>query len=1032
MASKVKLHLLGPPRIIVEGTPQRLPYQKATALLAYLAVTGSSHSREYLSTLLWGNVDDQRAYSSLRNALYVIRRDLEPASLLIVSQRQVRLNQDTVWLDIEQFRQAIQGGESSAPAGELVEALALWRGPFLDGLSIKGAPGFDAWVSRTREQLERYHRDGWLALSRTREGAGNWSEALEAARQTLRLDPLYEAGHRQVMHIHLQTGDRVAALRQYERCREILLDELGVAPNARTRALQEQALSDGTAAAKVSAATAPDGTDEEGYAFVGRRREMATLDKYLATVKRESRGRLALVEGEAGVGKTRLVTEWLATLPNVHLLSGRCFEAERSIPYHPWIDLLRSSLSRLDWERIELPGLWMSELSRLIPELRTVYPGLPLPTAIDSELARGRLAEAVHQWLRALGRERAVVLFLDDLQWIDRASLALLEYLLRHSADLPLLVLGAQRERELGPAWQRSLSVLAREGVCHRLTLYRLSFPEVATIARQIGFRAADPEAFLKRLFRETEGNPLFVIEILRSLQETSVDATAEWPIPLTVKDVVQAHLDRLDTRERQLFTAAAVIGRTFDHTTLQAVTGQPPQLILSALDEGIAAGLIVERDGRYDFSHNKIRAVLYRRSSRARRRHLHQRVAEALERLHAADLAPHFGLLANHFEAAAESDRACHYALRAAKRAVELYADEDALSWYEQAQALAETAQAELAPDIIPQIIPFRQRYVSSSRPLDVVGLVYRQQGLINQRRGRYDLAREYLQLALTRATERERADEQAAAHGLLSFLAYLRGDYDELAEQAQFSLELATRADETALRAEGLRNLGIAAYRSGEYERAIELYEASLSASQSIGDQASIAKCYNNIGFALRTMERYDEAVEAFGRALELHEAAGSIEGAAGVLANIGGVYLRADALEVRAPEPSTNLDQALFHLKRALALSDETHADWITVKVCRTMGSVYLRRGDWEQALSSARRARYLAEALGSKEDLGAAYRLLGEIAAESRDVGLGPAEDYFQRSLDILRDVGEQYELARTLSSLDAYRGEAPKT
>lgn len=1030
MASKVKLHLLGPPRVVVEGAHRRLPYQKATALLAYLAVTGSSHSREYLSTLLWGSVDDQRAYSSLRNALYVIRRDLEPASPLIISQRQVRLNRDAVWLDIEQFRQAIQGEESGAAAGDLAEALALWRGPFLDGMSVKGAADFDDWISRTREQLDRYHREGWLALSRAREGAGDWSEALKAARQALALDPLYEAGHRQVMHIHLRRGDRVAALRQYERCREALLDELGVTPNARTRALHEQALSDGaTSSIESSASTALDG---ERHTFVGRRREMAALDEHLATVKRETRGRLILVEGEAGVGKTRLVTEWLATLPNAHLLSGRCFEAERSIPYHPWIDLLRNSLSRLDWERIELPGLWMSELSRLIPELRTVYPSLPSPIAVDPELARGRLAEAVHQWLRALGRERPVVLFLDDLQWIDRASLALLEYLLRHSTDLPLLVVGAQRERELGPAWQRSLSVLARAGVCHRLTLYRLSFPEVATIARQIGFRAADPDAFLKRLFRETEGNPLFVIEILRSLQETSVDATAEWPIPLTVKDVVQAHLDRLDTRERQLFTAAAVIGRTFDHTTLQAVTGQPLQLILSALDAGIAAGLIVERDGRYDFSHDKIRAVLYRRSSRARRRHLHRRVAEALERLHAADLAPHFGLLANHFEAAAESDRACHYALRAAKRAVELYADEDALSWYEQAQALAETAQAELAPDIIPQIIPFRQRYVSSSRPLDVVGLVYRQQGLIHQRRGRYDLARERFQLALTRATERERADEQAAAHGLLSFLAYLRGDYDELAEQAQFSLELATHADETALRAEGLRNLGIAAYRSGEYERAIELYEASLSASQSIGDQASIAKCYNNIGFALRTMERYDEAVEAFGRALELHETAGSIEGAAGVLANIGGVYLRASALETEAPESSTKLDQALSHLKRALALSDETHADWITVKVCRTMGSVYLRRGDWEQALSSADRARDLAEALGSKEDLGAVYRLLGEIAAESREVRLGPAEDYFQRSLDILRDVGEQYELARTLSSLEAYCGESPKT
>ena len=1014
MTSKLELRWLGPSRIFVNGVPRRLPYQKATALLAYLAVTGSVHSREYLATLLWGEVDDRRAHNSLRNALYVIRHELEPAAPLVVSQRQVRLDRDRIWLDVEAFRKPIQERDADAMAtGDLVEALALWGGPFLDGLSVRGAPDFDGWTTRTREQLDRYHREGWLKLSRAYGENRDWKQALGAARQALALDPLFEAAHRQVMDVHLQMGNRASAIRQYERCRQVLLDELGVGPSARTRALHERALSDGFTSLLPPYSLATAGEGHRG--FVGRQREMAVLSEHQAGVQGECRGRLVLVEGEAGVGKTRLVTEWLSTLADVHVLTGRCFEAERSIPYHPWIDLLRSSLTRLDWKLIDLPTLWMSELSRLIPELRTVAPGMTVPPPTDSELSRGRLAEAVRQWLHALSRNRSVTLFIDDLQWIDRASLALLEYLLRHSADSRVLVVGAQRERELDVFWQRSLSLLAREGLCERISLYRLSFPEVVAIARQIGFRAADPDAFLKRLFRETEGNPLFVVEILRSVKETDADTSDEWPIPLTVKAVVQAHLDRLDTRDRQLFTAAAVIGRTFDYTTLQAVTAQPPQLILSALDGGTAAGLIAERDGRYDFSHDKIRAVLYRSSSRARRRHLHRRVAEALERRHAADLSPYCGLLANHFEAAAESDLACYYALRAAKRAVELYADEDALSWYDRAQALTETANTELASDVIGGMIPFRQRYVSSSQPFDVLGLIYRQKGLIHQRRGRYDLAQEYLELALTRGRERKRVDEQAAAQGLLSYLAYLRGDYDELTGRAQASLDLANRLEEPGLRAEGLRNLGIAAYRAGDYERAIELYQASSRASRSIGDEASVAKCYNNTGFALRTMERYDEAVDAFQQAMELHEAAGSIEGTAGVLANIGGVYLR-----------SNDLDRAIAHLTRAQALSNESHADWVTAKVCRTMSGVHMRRGQWDEALSAAEKARDLAEALGSREDLGAAYRLLGEIAAAAPHPDLECAEDYFEKSLALLRDVGEQYELAKTVSSLDAFR------
>jgi DNA-binding SARP family transcriptional activator/Tfp pilus assembly protein PilF len=1008
----VQLYVLGAPRILVAEVPARMPYQKVVALVAYLAVTARPHSREALATLLWSEVDDQRAQNSLRNALYVTRRLLAPTALVATADRQVALDLEQVWLDLNQFQTTVDDGESTIAA--LNDALDLWRGPFLDGLLLKDAPDFNAWVTRTREQLERHHRQGYLALSQMLEEAGQWDEAVDAARRALTIDGLHEAGHRQVMRLYLRMGNRVGALQQYEACQAMLLEELGVAPDARTHALRERALR--RTPTRFPAGDSLPGTKaRQPVLFVGRQREMAALNAHLRAVRREAVGRLVLVEGEAGIGKTRLVNEWLSTLRHTQVLFSRCFEAERSIPYRPWTDMLRSSLDRVDWEGLDLPDLWLAELSHLVPELRTRIPDIPLSVPFDPELARGRLAEAIHQWFRTLGGRWPICLFLDDLQWIDRASLALLEYVLRHSVGLPLMLIGTQREREVDPSWQRTQAVLTRAGLCHRMTLYRLSFPEVAAIAHHVGFRAADSDLFLKRLFRETEGNPLFVVEILRSLPEGDVDASGAWPIPATVKDVVQGQIDRLNVRTRQTLAIAAVIGRTFDSTTLQTVTGRQSEITLSALEEGMAAGLIVEQDAGYDFSHNQIRAVLYNRITQARRRHLHLRVAEALETLHGDDLSPHLGTLAHHFGAAGEGETACQYALRAAKQAVELYADEDALTWYDRAGALSETTRAELPADIVPRVIPFHQYAISSSLPLDVPGLVHRQKGLIHQRRGQYGVAKRLFRQALARARERGRLDEQAAAHGLLSFLAYLRGDYDELAEHAQASLELATSVGGVALQAEGLRNLGIAAYRTGAYERAIELYRASLAASRSIDDRASVAKSYNNIGFALRTMGRFEDAVGSFGQALELHQATGSIEGAAGVLANIGGVYLR-----------SGDLEQALDTLQRAISRSEACHADWVTAKATRTLGSVYMRAGRWEQALRAAERARELAESLGSKEDLGAAYRLLGEIATGWPESGLGPADTYFERSLALLRSVGERYELERTESSLAAYR------
>ncbi len=1007
---KAEFYVLGTPKIRVGGVPQRLPYRKVTALLAYLAVTSRAHSRAALATLLWGDFDDRRANSSLRNALYVLRRELGLDPCLVVNRNQVSLEPRQVWLDVDRLKHAVREETETIPA--LREALSLWRGPFLDGLFVVGAPDFNAWVSATRGKLERTYLEGCLALSQAHARAEQWPEALEAAQKAADLDPLYEAGHRQIMRMHQRLGSRSAALRQYERCRDSLGNELGVLPSARTQALHRQMLA---GERHYAGPTAQGGGQRAQGVFVGRRREMAALDEHLEAVRREASGRLVLIEGEAGVGKTRLVNEWLATLDGAHVLHSRCFEAEHSIPFHPWSDLLRTSMDRTRWQQIGLPDLWLAELTHLLPELRTFFPSLPQPTTPDPRLARGRLGEAIHQWLRTLGQQCPICLFLDDLQWMDRASLAVLGYLLRHSTSLSLLIVGAQRERETYPAWDRTQNLLTREGLCHNMALFRLPFSDVATIARHTGLPAADPDAFLKRLFRETEGNPLFVVEVLNSLLGLEVDPSGDWPIPPTIKGVIQARLDRLSTPTHQMLTIAAVIGRSFEHMTLHAVTEQRVGQVLVALDEGIEAGLLVEHEGQYDFSHDQTRAVLYGRVSQARRRHLHLRVAEALEASHRDQPSPYFGLLANHYEAAGETEKARLYAFCEAKRAAELYADEDALAWYDRALALSEIASVEMPQGVLSEVIPFQQRTVSAVYPVDALGVIHRQQGLVHQRCGRYDLARQLFEQALARAMERGRLDEQSAAYGLLSFLGYLRGDYEALAHHAQKALDLATEAGEDALRADGLRNLGIAAYRRGEYEEAIEIYRESLAASRTIDDQAGMAKCYNNVGFALRTLHRFDEAVASFQQALDLHEATGSLEGRAGVLANIGTVYAR-----------SGDLKEALACLQRAIALSDESHTHWITAKAYRTLGSVYLQDGRWDEALASAEKARKLADKLGSKEDLGAALRLLGEIAIAYPESGLGDADLYLEKGLALLEEVGETYELGRAESSLEAYR------
>ncbi len=1013
----VELRLLGAPYIEISGQEARLPYRKAMALLAYLAVTSQPHSREQLASLLWGEVDDGRARNSLRSALSVIRRATAPVPILETHRDMVTLYADRLWLDVAVFKAAIRNEQSITG---LTDALATWRGHFLDGLTLDSTPEFDDWLTATRNQLDRLHQDGWLALSRALEATGQWSEAIEAAQRLLAMDPLREAGHRQLMRLYLKDRDRSAALQQYEQCRALLAEELGVAPDARTQALHLQALAERTPAHLIGdqATGTKVGQTSMQFPFVGRKRELAALNRHLQEVTTVREGRLVLAEGEAGVGKTRLMQEWLTQVRGAQVLVGRCFEAERSVPYHPWIDVLRASLSLTGQGQRSIPDLWMAELARLVPELRAILPDLPDPPAPDPGLVRGRLAEAARQWLLALSREQPLCLLLDDLQWIDHASLALLEYILRHSTNLPLLILGAQRTPEVGPDWQRTQAMLVREGLCHRLELYRLAFPDVVAMAHTVEPRTADPEAFFKRLFRETEGNPLFVVEILRTLQRLDVDLEGEWPIPSTIQGVIHSRLDRLAPETRRLLRVAAVIGPSFDYQTLETATGHPSDVAWKALEEGLAAGLVEEQESRFHFTHDKIRAVLYADSGVLRRRHLHSRVAEALETLNADDLSTVFSLLAHHFAAAGEPARARDYALRAAQHAVELYADEDALAEYERAAYLSES---EKLPDELPvrsarEVVPFYTPTDENKLPVGVLCLIHNQRGLIYQRIGRYADAEREFNLALEHAVGRNRPDEEATAQNLLSFLSYLRGDYDGVATHAQQAIDRAIKAGDASQQATGLKNLGIVAYQSGDYDRALDLYYQALTIYETVSDRLGMGACYNNIGFVQNTQGDFGMAIESFEQALALREELGQIEGQAVHLMNIGRVYTH-----------QKDIQQAHEYLQRAQTLSEEINAIWVTAKVHRILAELGIMVGDWETALKHARTAADLAQDLGSKEDMGAVFQLLGEIAAGCPDRELGEPTDYFERGIALLEEVGEQHKLKQAQQTLEEYRG-----
>ena len=435
--------------------------------------------------------------------------------------------------------------------------------------------------------------------------------------------------------------------------------------------------------------------------FVGRERELAEL---LAGVDEalEGRGRLFLVAGEPGIGKSRLTDELAAQARHrgVRVLYGRCWEAGGAPTYWPWVQALRAYVRDQppDALRGQL-GAGAAELAQILPEVRELLGDVSPTTALDAEGARFRLFDATATFLRRASVERPLLIVLDDLNVADTPSLLLLQFVAGELSETQILLVCAYRDVDAGPADPLAATVreLARHGVTRRLHLRGLSEPDVARLI-EIASGDAPPASVVAAVYQETEGNPLFVGEVVRLLaDEGRLETVASEPswrlrIPQSVRDVIGRRLGRLSEECNRVLTLASVIGREFGLDALERFSGAPREQLLETLDEAIEARVVAEVPaalGRFRFSHALIRQTLYDALSMARRIRLHRELGEVLVKLYAGDHEPHLAELAHHFfEAAPGGDvgSAIEYGRRAGDRALALYGYEDAARLYRMA----------------------------------------------------------------------------------------------------------------------------------------------------------------------------------------------------------------------------------------------------------------------------------------------------------------------------------------------------------
>jgi DNA-binding SARP family transcriptional activator/tetratricopeptide (TPR) repeat protein len=675
--------LLGEQAITDDATGPRPASSRAMALLAYLVLHAQSgQPRQRIAGLLWPDSTDGQSLTNLRRELHQLRQVLADEPSLVVTQRELCWrDSQTCHVDLRVFeieRQAAvaaaAAGDSDAVIAHADTAIAQYRGDLLPGV-------YDDWVLEPRAHLERDCADLCELLCGARANKGDLAAAVQGARRRIQLQPLAEASYRALMQLQADLGDRAGAVSTYHHCASVLERELGIIPDPATRLVFQRLLTDPDPAGAVppGAESALARSGPPAVQLVGRSAEVGLLqDLWRGAVA--GRPGLALVRGAAGVGKTRLVAEVaeLARAQGAVVASSQCFGGSGRLALAPVADWLRQPAVASATAGLE--ESWRAEVERLVPSGRR--PGRAvIPATLADAWQAHRFFEGLARAIHAVGRP--TLLLLENVQWCDQETLALLSFCLGMAPGAQLLVAATLRSDDAvdDHLISRWTSRMRAAELLTEISLGPLGPADTARLASAICGRqlsAADRDL----LQATTGGFPLYVVEAVRGI-------SGPGPVPLPAGDLTEVLRNRLSqstASAREVAELAAAVGGDFSLDLLTEASDLDADVVVGAVDELWQRRILREfRDG-YDFSHDLLRETAYAQVSPPKRWLLHRRIAESLELLHAGDTDLVAARLAEQYARGGRPARAVAHYERAASVAAGMFAHAEAIRLHKEA----------------------------------------------------------------------------------------------------------------------------------------------------------------------------------------------------------------------------------------------------------------------------------------------------------------------------------------------------------
>jgi len=967
--SLVRVKLLQAPEVFKDNERVAFPFKKAEALFYYLVVNGQA-SRDELVDLLWGESDEETARKNLRHSIYMIKKAFDEEIIISPHKSMVMLNTEIhIETDLTSFL---------SDEGDFIEA---YNGEFLKGFLVKDGEKYEEWVFRSRDK----YRDIYIAKLYARlekcDAVGDSQRLENYAKLLINEDPMDERPYRILMDSYAKIGAYHKAEDLYRRLKQLLKQELGVAPDSRTQKLYTD---------KIENRSREDRKRESSRGFFyGRSRELDIMREQYEGFIAQNSCRSILISGEAGIGKTRLKERFFEGVDegSLYVIKSNCYQAEEDYPLKPWNQVFSTLAEIIKNEGIEIPRLWKNIIVRLFPAFDPEA-GAAAYTLVErsDEVKYKVLEEAVLEVLKRVCRKKKLILAFEDMHWMDATSIRLTSFILRGLGGRGILLVATCRN-SYEKRVEQFISSMVKEGLMEKLVLSRFTRDEVEEFIAGLLPEQQLAGSIRERIYEETEGNAFFLIELLNTLKEKG----SIGEISGKTQDILKSRIMDISEEGMKLLNIASMFFDRVDLDMLAAISGRDELELLDALEELQGKYILIEVESKgvisFEFTHNKLQEFIYGLQSISRRRILHNRIGLVLEKKLTGGFQDRFlyPSLIYHFSNGGNSMAALNYRIKSLDKYSDighelfpvLYEDGET----DGGTGMDQVESTKYLEELEEQLRKIkRQEKASDELRLMELSLYYIK-GRYCIQEGEYELGVKAVMHLLKLSDESGeylytlKGCRQMIYYGIQIYNTELMQEYlskgIELAERHKQMNEMGI-----LLRLKGLQRL-----MTENYDEAEETLKHSIGVFEALNRQddrysLNIAAAYNYVGEIRRYNMKFADALRYYDRAINICNEKKIFRGIAVFNTNAGkaafdmGDYQRAKNYLVNAIKDYNQMD----------TLMGRSSAEGY-------MAVLLIREGRYEEALECLKRSEAYSNKLKSPYELGLVSRVKAEIKLQT---------------------------------------------